>query len=419
MIGAFGSVGRETRLDNGVRVLTEWMNGVQSVAVGAWIGQGSAQEPSRLLGVSHLLEHMVFRGTVNRSGADIAKELEGVGGSLNAFTSREYTCYEAHVLAGHLDDATAVVADLVCNPLLTENDLDRERGVVIEEIAAVEDAPDDVVFELHGRRLWNGHPYGRSILGTRGTVEQISPANLSDLHRRTYVGANTVVAAAGRVFHDEFVMLVDASFCGLAKGGSTPSVPVPSPPKAGLDYVERDCAQAHIVVGRNTEGQAHRDRYPLIVLGTALGGGMSSRLYQRVREELGLAYTAYSFQDFFSRAGVTGVYVGTRPHRAHAALDAIRDVYSSLAAHGLAADELVRVREQAKGQVLLALEAPDARVHRLASSALAGLPLLSLDEIRDRIDCVRADDVARLAGDILNLDTQRVVCLGPVKPAAA
>ena len=411
-----GEAYRATRLDNGVRVLTETMRGVRSVALGAWVRQGSALESAEMMGASHLLEHMVFRGTENRTRQEIARALESLGGSLNAYTSREHTGYEARVLADHLPQAAEVLSDLVRNPLLAESDLDREKEVVGEEIAQVEDTPDDLVFELHGDRMWGGHPYGYSILGTRDTIGSISRDDLATLHRTTYVGANLVVAAAGCVDHEAFVKLAAEWFGGIEAGCEAPAVADPGEAPPGTDLVARDSAQTHIVLGRNTPGHSHDDRYALILLSAAMGGGMSSRLFQRIREELALAYSVYAFQSFFARAGVLGIYVGTRPAWAPAALDAVHEVCRDVAAEGLPSDELARIKEQVKGQMMLSLEAPGARLHRLAGFALHGEPFAGLDEVQGMIDAVSGCDIVRVAGEVLDPERLFALCLGPDEP---
>ncbi len=404
---------RGDRLGNAVHVLTECMPGVRSVAVGAWVRQGAALDGPGQAGASHLLEHLVFRGTGSRSRRQIARSLESVGGSLNAYTSREHTGYEARVLASHLPQAVDVISDLVRDPRLAERDLEQEKMVVGEEIAAVEDTPDDLVFELHGERLWRGHPYGRSILGTRDSVAAISRDDLASLHQDRYVGVNLVVAAAGAVEHDEFLGLADQWFGEIEPGSEAPCVPEPPAPAEGIDTVAREASQTHIVLGRTTPGHSHRDRHALILLAAALGGGMSSRLFQRVREELALAYAVFSYQSFYTRGGVSGVYAGTRPGKAPEALDAIRDVYRHVAAEGLPRDELDRVKEQVKGQVMLSQESPGARLHRLAGFALYREPFVTLDELTGRIDSLSSCDIARVAADVFEPERQYALCLGP------
>ncbi len=406
-----------SRLANGVRVVTERMPGVRSVAAGVWAGQGSVHETERLAGASHLLEHMVFRGTRNRTRREIAMALEGVGGSLNAYTSREHTGYEARALARHLPLAVEVLSDLVRHPLLRTEDLEHERKVVLEEIAAVEDTPDDLVFDLHGERMWSGHPYGRPILGSAGSVARIARDDLLALHRRGCVGCNLVVAAAGRVDHDDFRALAERWFGSLEAGAAAEQPEAPGAFRRGIEHIRRDSAQSHIVFGAPAPHAASPDRYPLLVLSAALGGGMSSRLFQRIREELALAYSVFSFQSMYARAGIFGVYLGTRPAQAAAALEAVRDLCEALAASGLKPDEAVRVREQVKGEMILALESPGARVGRLAGFALRGEPFLPVDRTAGLIDRVSGADLARVAAEVASPERQFALCLGP-DPAA-
>lgn len=386
---------------------------MRSVAVGAWLRQGAALDPSGLAGASHLLEHMVFRGTRHRSRQQIAAALEGLGGSLNAYTAREHTGYEARVLDRHLPAAVEVLSDLIRNPLLRDEDLKREKEVVIEEIAAVEDTPDDLAFELHGDRMWCGHPYGRPILGTRRTLAAITRADLVRLHRRTYRGANLVVAAAGRVDHDSFTAMAEEWFGGLERGAAADSVVPPRDARLGVENVHRDSAQTHIVLGCPVPGASHPDRYALLLISAAIGGGMSSRLFQRIREELTLAYSIYSYQTLYAHAGLFGVYLGTRPGWAAAALAAVDEVCGAVASGGLCADELNRTKEQVKGEIMISLESPAARVGRLAGFALRGEPWIPMDLLPDLIDGVTRCDIARVAGEALGPDRRYVLSLGP------
>ncbi len=325
----------ESTLPNGVRVLSEHIPGVRSASIGVWVRQGAAHESVEQTGVSHLLEHMVFKGTEKRSALEIADALEALGGSLDAYTSREHTSYQARVLDEHLPVALDVLSDLVLAPRLEDSDLALEREVVLEEIAQVEDTPDDLVFELHSERLWSGHPYGRSILGTKESVTAMSGQTLRALHGERYVGGNLVVAAAGNVAHDDFVERVAGYFGQVERGAPAADVPPQVEPVTGLHHVERDSAQTHIVFGAYGPEHSSEDRYPLILLSAALGGGMSSRLFQRVREELGLCYSVFTYQSFYRFAGLVGVYVGTRPASADAAAEAVREELDRVAGDGV------------------------------------------------------------------------------------
>jgi predicted Zn-dependent peptidase len=402
----------QAMLPGGLTVLTEAMPGVRSVSLGVWVRSGPVHEQAAEMGVNHLLEHMVFKGTEQRSAIEIAQVLERLGGALDAYTTREHTSYQARVLDEHIDIALDVLADLVLRPLLRPADLELEREVVLEEIATVEDTPDDLVFDLHAAALWGAHPYGYSILGTRDTVAALDTADLRRVHEQAYRRPQLVVAAAGNVDHDRFVERVTAAF-GAAPGAG----PVPALPSIGTvlpreERIERASAQTHIVFGTPTFGHGDPRRYALVLLSQAFGGCMSSRLFQRVREELGLAYAVFSYQSFYGAAGVAGVYVGTRHEWADRAADAIRAEYTRLARHGLTAAELADVKGQMKGQIVLSLESSSARLHRLVGTALYGEPFRTLEEVMACIDAVTLDEVAELAAGFYSSDRQVVLRLG-------
>ncbi len=402
-----------SRLDNGLEVLTERIPGVRSAAVGVWIRQGSVHESAEDAGVSHMLEHMVFKGTERRSAVEIAVALEGLGGSLDAYTSREHTSYQARVLDEHVPEALDVLSDLVTAPRLLEADLTLEREVVLEEIAQVEDTPDDLVFELHCERLWNGHPYGRSILGSKETVGGLTADRLRRLREDTYTAANLVVAGAGNLEHDDFAGRVAELFADVppgAKAGPAASTPTT---RSGLERQSRDSAQTHIVFGTDIPGHSHPDRYALILLSAAMGSGMSSRLFQKVREELGLCYAVYTYQSFYGVSGLSGVYLGTRPATADTAARAVRHELGRVASEGLPEDELEQIKRQVKGQVMISLESTGARLHRLASFALHEEPFLGLDGLLERVDAVTVEDVRRVAEKYFNPDRQLELWLGP------
>jgi predicted Zn-dependent peptidase len=405
---------RRTVLPNGLTVLTEFVPGVRSVALGAWVRAASLHEPRDRMGVSHLLEHMVFKGTARRTAKQIALELEALGGSLDAYTSREHTVYHARVLDEHLDVACDVVGDVVFRPRLRAGDLALERKVVLEEIAAVEDTPDDLVFELHNEALWGSHPYGYSILGTRETVSALGVAELRELHARAYRPPLVVVVVSGNVDHDRLLdTLGRTGWADVPAGsdGGLSTVP-PRPLAPAQRHVERPGAQTHIVLGSTTV--PHRDprRYAVLVLGVLLGGGMSSRLFQRVREELGLAYSVFSYQDFHADVGVHGVYVATAPETARAALEAIRCELVEVV-HRVPEEEIAAAKGQLKGQLILSLESVAARMHRAAAVELYSEPYRTLDESLALVEAVDAADVAEAARRYFAPETQTVLSLGP------
>ena len=411
---AEGGVQR-TVLPNGLTVLSEFMPGVRSVALGAWVKAASLHEPRELMGVSHLLEHMVFKGSERRSARELALALESLGGSLDAYTGREHTSYQARVLDEHLPQAADVLFDLMFRPALREADLELERGVVLEEIAMVEDTPDDVVFELHNAALWGDHPFGYSILGTPETVEALGVPDLRALHERTYRAGNVVVAASGNVRHEQLLAVLRAAGWDALPAGTTerPRVPPARPAPPSERAIDRDTQQLHLVFGNVIVPHGDPRRHALMLVNTLFGGGMSSRLFQRVREELGLAYSVHSFQSFHVTAGAQGIYVGCAPERADEAAAAVRAELAALVDVGIPDDELALAKQQLKGQITLSMESVSARMYRAAAVDLFHEPYRPLDEVLRRVDAVTAGDVAAVCRDFYALDKQTVVRLGP------
>jgi predicted Zn-dependent peptidase len=358
---------------------------------------------------------MVFKGTARRSAHEIALSLEALGGSLDAYTSREHTVYQGRVLDEHLTEAADVIADIVFRPMLRHSDLLLERKVILEEIGMVEDTPDDLVFELHNEALWGSHPYGYSILGTRETVTGLGVGDLRELHHRAYHPGHLVVAAAGNVEHDQLLdVLAETGWTDTAARDGTPLESAPPRAEAPVvRHVPRDGAQTHIVAGTTAVPHGDPRRFPLLLLSMLLGGGMSSRLFQRVREELGLAYAVYTYQTFHADVGMHGVYVATAPDSAGAALDAIRTELQSVVDRGLPEAEVAMGRQQLKGQVTLSLESVSSRMYRAASVELYGEPYRSLDELLALIDGITADDVAAVAREFFRPEQLTVVSLGP------
>ena len=406
---------RRTVLPNGLTVLSESMPGVRSVALGAWIRAASLHESADKMGVSHMLEHMVFKGTPTRSAKELALALETLGGSLDAYTAREHTAYQAKVLDEHLPQAADVLADLVFRPVLRASDLALEKKVVLEEINTVDDTPDDLVFELHNTQLWGTHPYGFQILGTRETVGALGVSDLRALHARAYHPEQIVFAAAGNVEHDALVETLDSTGWADIPRGGLPALKSPAPivQTPSAVHFERDTAQTHIVIGSDAFPHCDSRRYAMSMIGMLFGGGMSSRLFQRIREELGLAYSVYSFQSFHEDAGMHGVYVGTTPESARAAVDAINEEMEKLSHEGLNDADIAAGKSQIKGQITLALESPTSRMYRAAGTELYGEPYRTLDELLVLIDSIDADTVADLCKTFYNPGRQTLVSLGP------
>jgi len=394
------------------------MPGVRSVAFGAWVRAASLHEPRERMGVSHLLEQMVFKGTAARSAHEIALSLEALGGSLDAYTSREHTVYQGRVLDEHLAHAADVIGDIVFRPLLRESDLALERKVVLEEIGMVEDTPDDLVFELHNEQLWGTHPYGYSILGTRETVSSLGVEHLRALHTRAYHPAQLIVAASGNVDHDQLLgALDDTGWFGTPGGDPVRLVaPPPRTQPATYRHVQREGAQTHVVIGARAPEHGHPQRFALLLVSMLLGGGMSSRLFQRVREELGLAYSVYTYQSFHADCGMHGVYVASAPNTAGDALDAIRDELRRVSEGSLPDAEIAMGKQQLKGQLTLSLESVSARMYRAASVELYNEPYRSLDELLALVEAITPDEVAAVAREYFGPDEMTVLSLGPKEP---
>jgi predicted Zn-dependent peptidase len=405
---------------NGLRVLTEVLPGVRSAAVGIWVRAASVHETPERMGISHLLEHMVFKGTERRTAHQIALELETRGGSLDAFTSRDHTAFQAHVLDADLPVAVEVLTDLVRRPLLRESDLNLERKVVLEEISGVEDAPDDLVFEVHGQTLWPDSAYGYSILGTRESVSSLTADDLRVHHAAGYYPGNCVIAAAGNIAHDQLMTVLEREgwFEGTEAQAPRPPVAPSSATRGVRGEVIRDTQQCHVVLGTDTMPSHDPRRYTMAIVATVLGGGMSSRLFQRVREERGLAYSVFSYQQFYQSTGQTGVYVATHPETVVEATDAILAELGDVAERGLRPDELAGAKQQLKGQIMLSLESPGSRMHRLAAVELTRDRYRRLDEILAEIDAVSLEDVRAAGAEFFAPERQTVVSLGPAVGAA-
>ena len=407
-----------TAAPNGITVLSERVPQVRSAAVGVWIRTASAHELRPKMGVSHLLEHMVFKGTEKRTAQEIALSLESRGGSLDAYTSRDSTAYHARVLDADLPRALDVITDIVRRPRLRDGDLSLERQVVLEEIATVEDTPDDEVFDLTYETLWPSHPYGFQILGTKETVSALSADDLKHLHGRAYFPGNCIIAAAGNLTHEALLEEVERQgwFNGddaASHHNPPPVAPVPPAVRGVRRAFEKDTAQTHIVFGTDTIPYADRRKYGMLVISNVFGGGMSSRLFQRIREELGLAYAIYSFTSFYRGVGMAGVYVGSQPARAAKAEEAIRGEFARLAREGLRGAALDDAKQQTLGQLMLSLESPTSRMYRLASTAIYSEPYRSLDEVLKTVEALTEDEISALASEFFAPERQTVVSLGP------
>ncbi len=410
-----GTVTR-TELPGGLRVVTEAMPGARSASVGVWVGVGSADETPSVAGASHYLEHLLFKGTRRRSALDIASAMDAVGGEFNAFTEKEHTCFYATVLDRDLPLAIDMVSDVVLDATVTAGDVEIERSVVLEEIAMRDDDPSDLVHDDFSTALFGDTPIGRPILGTIESINALTRAQVAGYYRRRYQPESMVVAAAGAVDHTEVVRLVRVAFADHLQPGTAPA-PVRRGPAANgtatpVSVRGDDTEQANIVLGMRGLDRHDDRRFALSVLSTAVGGGMSSRLFQQIRERRGLAYSVYSFTGQYAATGQFGVYAGCQPGKADEVLDLMLAEIDDVATRGLRAEEIERGKGQVRGAMVLGLEDPGARMTRIGKSELAYGAILGLDDLLARVDAVDGATVSALAAEILS----RPRCLTVVGP---
>ena len=403
-----GGLVRRTVLPGGLRVVTEAMPGVRSATVGVWAGVGSRDESPSLAGASHYLEHLLFKGTRRRTALDISSALDAVGGEMNAFTSKEYTCFYARVLDDDLPLAVDVLSDLITSSLVTSADVDSERGVILEEIAMHEDDPADSVHDAFAQGVFGDTPLGRPVLGSVESITRLSRAAVAGYYRRRYRPENLVVAVAGNVEHTAVVRQVRSAFraAGFLEGEAHPSPPRTAPTRrlpggGGVWLVPRRTEQANVMLGVPGVSRTDERRFTVGVLNAALGGGMSSRLFQEVRERRGLAYSVYSYNVQYAGAGLFGVYAGCLPGKVDQVLDICRDELAKVAAEGITEEELQRGQGQLRGSLVLGLEDSGSRMTRIGKSELVYGELLGVDELLDRISAVTLDDVKDIASYLL------------------
>ena len=402
-------------LPSGVTVVTEHIPAVRSATVGFWIGTGSRHERAPVAGASHFLEHLLFKGTKRRSARDIAESLEAVGGEMNAFTAKEYTCFYARCLGRDLPLATDVLGDMITSSRVRSADVEAERDVVLEEIRMHLDTPDDLVHSVFSAAVLDGHPLGREVLGDEDTIRAMRRDQVHRWYKRQYVPGNVVVAIAGDVEHDRAVALVGEALDGWE--GDRPSAPATRrPPRAGERLVvrRRPTEQTHLVLGGPGLARGDERRHAAHVLDQALGGGMASRLFQEVRERRGLAYSVFSYLSLHAEGGTFGVYAGTAPDRVATVLDVLGEELGRAVEGGFGEAELARARGALTGALVLSLEDTASRMSRLGKSLITGTPLLALDDLIARIDAVTAEDVADVAQALLGAP-RTLALVGPVE----
>jgi predicted Zn-dependent peptidase len=417
---------RKTVLPGGLRVVTEFLPAVRSVALGIWVGVGSRDEDVPHAGATHYLEHLLFKGTSRRTALDISAEMDTVGGEMNAFTDKEYTCYYARVLDQDLPLAVDILSDMVTSSLITQKDVDAERNVVLEEIAMNEDDPSDTVHEAFSARLFGDTPVGRPVLGTVDSINAITRDQIHEHYRARYTPEHLVIAAAGNLDHDIVVELVRAAFGPALDRVADPALArlddgtggFGTEAGTGIELVSRPIEQANLVLG--CEGLARTDdrRFALGVLNAAFGGGMSSRLFQEVREKRGLAYSVYSFSGQYADTGMWGIYVGCLPAKADEVLSICAEEITRLVDGGLTDAELDRGKGQVRGSIVLGMESPSSRMSRLGKSELVYPRLEPVDDVLASIDAVTHDDIRAIAAEILTRPKALAV-VGPFDDASA
>jgi predicted Zn-dependent peptidase len=414
--GTDGGAVKRTTLPGGLRVITEYVPGVRSAALGIWVAAGSRDEPPSQMGSAHFLEHLLFKGTTTRDAMTISSQIESVGGDLNAFTTKEHTCYHARVLDEHLPLALDVVGDVVLNATLHDHDIEAERGVIFEEIAMYDDEPGELVHDEFAVAMFGDSPLGRPILGTVETISALPRPAIRRFYKNAYTPDRMVVAVAGNVDHNAVVRHVRRLFADRLEVGTEPA-----PARAAkrrrwkgspVRIISRPTEQAHLMLGAPGFIRGDDRRYAAAVLSTALGGGMSSRLFQEIREKRGLAYSVFTYAQAFADAGVFGLYAGCLPSKADTVLDVSLSELESVARSGLSADELQRAKGQVKGAMVLGQEDPGSRMSRIAKSELNDEPVEDMDTVLARVEAVDADAVHEVARELL-IGPYTLAAIGP------
>lgn len=404
---------QRSQLANGVRVVSERMPGVPSATLGIWVESGSRHEPRHRSGISHFLEHLLFKGTERRSAADIAEEIDSVGGILNAFTGKECTCYYARVLAEDFDLAADVLSDIFLGSVFEEEEIERERGVILQEISQGEDTPDEFIHDVFNLNYWRDHPLGLPICGYTDTVSALQRGDFLQFLEERYRPDRIVVAAAGNLHHADVLAWVERDF-GALGGCSAKAAEEPPAVHQGLFAVDKSLEQLHLCLGTPGISQGSDGRYAAYLLNTALGGGMSSRLFQEIREKRGRAYSVYSFLSCYRDTGYLGVYAGTSTEWAEEVVGLVIDELRDVARHGLRAGELERSKRQLKGGMLLGLETSDSRMTRLAKNEIYFGRHFTIDEVARRIDETTNDEIVDFASRLTQAESTGLAVLGKV-----
>jgi predicted Zn-dependent peptidase len=402
----------KTILSNGLTIISERISSVRSVSIGVWIKSGTRNESQKQNGLAHYLEHMLFKGTKKRSARELARSLESVGGYLNAFTGKEQTCFYAEVLDTQLSKAVDVLSDMLCHSLFSPKEFEKERQVILDEIDSVEDTPDDLVQDIFMEKLFPGHSLGYPILGTKQTISQTTHEQLLDFYRRNYTAGNMVIAAAGNMNHRKLVELCDKKF-DISSHDQNQKLLPPLRLGHGEFEMHRPVNQTHICIGTPALPYNHHRKYELLILNTILGVGMGSRLFQNIRERYGIAYSIYSFVDFFRDHGLMAIYLGTEPNKKQKALNLLDREFDRLQQKIVSKTELERVKTHLKGNLLLGLENTVKRMSRIARMEIYSKKFFDIDRIIEEIDKVNQDGLFDLVHGLLNRERLLLVSFLP------
>jgi predicted Zn-dependent peptidase len=388
------------------------MSHVRSVSVGVWVGTGSRRETAEQNGISHFIEHMLFKGTANRSAEDIARSVDSLGGNLDAFTAKEMVCYNTKVLDEHLPIAMDVLSDLVLNPLFREDDIEKEKGVILEEIKMDADNPDYLVHEIFSSNFWKDHPLGKPILGTKETVKKFSQAVVRDYYDEIYTPENMLVTAAGNLTHDRLVGIVGERFENVRSRGPVPPMTRPGTHARIALRSKKELEQVHVCIGVPCYPISHEDRFICYVLNTVLGGGMSSRLFQNIRERQGLAYAVFSELNPYTDTGCLAVYAGTSLESARQVVASVMKEFTELKQTQVPHEELRRAKDHLKGSLMLSLESTSSRMSNLARQEMYFKRFFTLDELVESIEKVTAEGVQQVARDFFDRKDVALTILG-------
>jgi len=407
---------KKTVLPNGIRVITEEIPFFKSASLGFWINTGSRSESLAQNGISHFIEHMMFKGTEKRNATEIAEIMDSVGGQLNAFTEKEQTCYYVRVVDIHVPLALELLADMLVSSVFDPVEIERERGVILEEIRMYDDSPDEVIFDIFTKALWQNHPLGRTILGSKKVISSLSRDDLLKFIESHYSSGNLIVSAAGNIHHEEVVELVDRFFDHHRSAPAKIKSGKPPAEKTRNEVITyKDCEQVYMIIGGRGVSQRDEEKYTVQVLDSIIGGSMSSRLFQEIREKLGLAYSIGSFQNSYYDAGLFGIFAGTSLENLDTVVSTTFKIVKEFKEKGCDEKELVRAKEQLKGTISLALESTPNRMIRLAKSEIYHGRLISHEEVFEKIEAVTLKDVHDLAQKVLDYENFGISILGPVK----